>query len=729
VPLFAALLALALGLAYANSFQVPFLMDDDDSISNNPTIVSFRTALFPPGDSGATVSGRPLLNLSFAVNWRLGGRDVTGYHVGNLLIHFGAALLLFGVVRRTLRLPVIPPRIGEAATPLAGFSALLWAVHPLQTESVTYIVQRAESLVALFFLGALYAFIRAVTATSRGWAIVAGVACFMGMAAKEVMAAAPLVLILYDRTFLSGTFREAWRRHGRMHLVFLSGWLLLGALVVSSGARGATVGFGKITWLDYLLTQGPGITLYLVRAFVPVNLVFDYGVFMDRRWLIVIPGTVFIAGLVAATVLLVRRRPQAGFLGAWFILILGPTSSVVPVVSQTLAEHRMYLPLAAVIVGVAVAAWHVIGRRAWVVLGGVALALCIGTFDRNRDYRTPLAIWSDTVAKVPDNARAHNNLGIFLREAGRTEEALEHLSRAVDLAPTYALAHSNLGITLVRATLGIPQTGEDFEVGGRRQARAERVAKEEDQRRRVDAGLEYLRLSTELDPGNARLWSNLGTALFECGRADESLAAFQRAVALEPDNSAHPFNLANAFAEVGRLEEAAKNYEASLRMNPDQPDVLTNYAIILRWMERWPQALERLHAARDLSPNSARIRSNLGVVLLAAGRPDEGMAELKRALEMNPDLPQARYHLGLVLGQRGQVDEAIVHFEALLKSAPPTAELWSNLGVLYAQAGRIEQAVAATEQALALDPAYEAARDNLARLRAYQRGLPARPRP
>ena len=726
---FVVLLAVGLGIAYHNSFSVPFLFDDQESIENNPTLGSLVEALSPPRNSGVTVSGRPLLNLSFALNMRFGGLDVRGYHAVNLGIHFLAALLLFGVIRRTLQL--LPSGAGQhrEATLVAGAATLFWALHPLQTESVTYIVQRAESLVGLLFVATLYAFIRAITIPSRSWAAAAVVACFLGMMAKEGMAAAPLVLVLYDRTFVSGTFREVWRRHGRLHLLFASGWLILLALVVASGARGATVGYGQVTWLDYVLTQGPGIATYLLRAIVPVHLVFDYGAVLERRWLIVILGLVVVGSIVIATGLLLHRKPRAGFIGAWFLLILAPTSSFIPVASQTLAEHRMYLPLAAVAVAVALVARHFFASRAWPILGAVAVLFCAGTIDRNHDYRSPLSIWGDTVEKIPDNARALNNFGVFLREAGRVEEAMVQMGRALEIAPDYALVLSNLGATLVRHALGVSQTGDDVEVGGMRQARAESVAREPERARLVEIGLGHLRYATELGPNNARFWSNYATSLFECGRATEAVDKFERAIALEPESSVHHFNLANTLAEIGRLDDAARHYEAALEMVSRQPDVLVNYGILLRWQERWPESLARLEAARALSPNMARVRSNLGVTLLAMGRTEEGMSELTRALELNPDLPQARYHLGFALGQRGRVDEAIGHFEALLKLAPPTAELLSNLGVLYAQTGRIEQAVALTKQAIALDPDYEPARDNLARLTEFQRGAPAPARP
>ena len=199
--------------AYWHSLDGEFMFDDRVWIVENPSIKH----LWPLGDvllpaDAAHVGGRPIVSLSLAVNYALGGLDVRGYHAVNLAIHICAALVLFGVVRRTLVLPRLIARFGEAATPLAAIVALIWAVHPIQTEAVSYVIQRAESLVGLFYLLTLYCFIRGATAraTKPLWYLACFVACLLGMATKEVMVTAPIVLLLYDRTFLSDRFGSRW---------------------------------------------------------------------------------------------------------------------------------------------------------------------------------------------------------------------------------------------------------------------------------------------------------------------------------------------------------------------------------------------------------------------------------------------------------------------------------------------------------------------------------------
>ncbi len=277
-------------LAYSNSFTGSFIYDDAPSILGNPTIRHLWPIwqpLSPPHKGGITVEGRPLVNLSLAVNYALGGLDVWGYHALNLAIHLLAGLTLLGIVRRTLLQPKLRERFGAAANELALAVAVLWVVHPLQTESVTYIVQRAESLMGLFYLLTLYCFIRgAESPRPRAWYSLCVTACALGMASKEVMVSVPLMVLLYDRTFVSGSLREVWRQRWPLYLALASTWILLGYLMFFTGSFGNAVINAKengIAWWKYLLTE-PGVILYYLRlAAWPYPLCFDYYGWSLRR--------------------------------------------------------------------------------------------------------------------------------------------------------------------------------------------------------------------------------------------------------------------------------------------------------------------------------------------------------------------------------------------------------------------------------------------------------------
>jgi len=712
--------------AYHNTFHVPFLLDDDDSIGKNLTIRSFATALTPPTNSGVTVSGRPLLNLSLAINYRLGGTHLVGYHVGNLLIHFAAALSLFGVVRRTLKLPQFTKKFATHATPLAWFASALWALHPLQTESVTYIIQRAESLVGLCYLFTLYAFIRTVEKPSKVWTAITILACLCGMASKEVMATAPLVLFLYDRTFISGTFRQSWERHRGLYLGLVSCWLLLGGLIIASGGRGSSVGVTRLSSWDYALTQTSAIVRYLRLAIWPNDLVFDYGPTMEKIASVLVRSTVILVLLLAATLVALKKRPIAGFLGTSFFLILGPTSSVVAVLTQTIAEHRMYLSLAALVVGFVLLIYQVGKKFCWGALVAVAAALCVTTVYRNQAYQSTLSIWEDTVRKMPDNIRALNNVAVVYIDDKRYDDAINSLSAALELVPSFSVACCNLGRTYIfKAVLdaGLDKSSEDLVEGidfGRQGKSVEMLASNEN----VKKGVALLDKAVHADPTNASYVTFYGNALLALRQPEAALVQLEKAAELEPENRDAHFDLANALARLDHNDKAAKQFKIALRLKPDDADALTNYGSLLRRMDRLPESIDHLESALRLRPKFARAHSNLGVSLLQSGRTADGIHHLEEALRLDPNLPQAHYNLSNALADAGRTEEAIIHLEALLKIAPTTAELLSNLGVLYARAGRLQDAVTQTRRALELDPNDSAAQENLAKITAYLQSHP-----
>jgi hypothetical protein len=234
----------AVVLAYANSLEAPFVFDDIDAITKNPTIRALDSGVLSPPDD-LTVSGRPIVNLSLALNYALSGESVRSYHAINVVIHTLAAMCLLGLLRRTFGTFPLRNSLGEDARTLAFAAVLLWALHPLQTQSVTYVIQRAESLFSLFYLCTLYCFARVAgkagesnTAAMRnGWLVLSVLSCALGMASKEVMVSAPLVVILYDRVFLAASFREIWSNRRWYYLTLAGTWLVLAVLVWGTGDR------------------------------------------------------------------------------------------------------------------------------------------------------------------------------------------------------------------------------------------------------------------------------------------------------------------------------------------------------------------------------------------------------------------------------------------------------------------------------------------------------------
>lgn len=579
------IIVLAALIAYRNCFSVPSLLDDVPTITQNPSIRHLWPLwgpLFPPRDAGMPVDGRPVANFTLAVNYALGGVTPWGYHALNLAIHILAGLTLFGVVRRTLLRPVLQERFGASVGQLALAVAILWTLHPLQTEAVTYVSQRCESLMGLFYLLTLYCFIRGVVSSKPGeWYALSVAACLLGMGSKEVMVSAPLMVLLYDWIFVAGSFREVWTRRRRLYAGLAGTWVLLGYLVANASNRGGSAGFETgVSWWTYALTQCQAVVHYLRLSIWPYPLVFDYGTATVQHAGEALPYALALVVLAVGTVIALWRRRTIGFLGVWFFAILAPSSSVVPVATQTMAEHRMYLPLAAVVILGVMGVYIVMGRRSVVAFLVLACALGFLTAQRNEDYRTELSIWNDTVAKCPGNARARTNLGKALLGAGQLSEAIAQDEEAVRIRPDYARAHYNLGLALWRAG----------------------------QLRRAIGQYEE---ALKIDPDFVEAHVNLGIALSQVGSNQDALTQFTEALRLRPDSPEVICNLGQALFRTGQLQDAVDHYQQALRINPDYVEAHFDLGLALEKLGRTTEAIEHYQQALKLRPGFTAARNAL----------------------------------------------------------------------------------------------------------------------
>ena len=511
----------------------------------------------------------------------------------------------------------------------------------MQTEAVTYIVQRAESLMGLFYLLTLYCFIRGAEASAivgrEGskafapifWYTHAVAVCALGMASKDVMISAPVIVLLYDRTFLSGSFREALRRRGLVYLGLATTWVLLGYLVMSTGMLGSQAGEGEAAiWWRYALTE-PGVVVHYLRlAIWPEPLCLDYRWPIAEAWGTILPPVIVVATLLGATMWACQRNSVWGFLGAWFFLILAPTSSVLPL-KDLAFEHRMYLPLVAVVpAGVVTLAERLPGkghRLGWIACAMVAVVLAILTIRRNIDYRSELAIWQDTLRKRPNNARAHLNLGaIFaemhsnsantLSQAGRLQEAIRHYEQALRIMPAYAEVHNNLG-----------------------------------------------------------------NALCDAGRAQEAIGHFEQALRIKPGDATMHNNLANALRRLGKVDAAISQYEQALQLKPDYATAHNNLGIALCGLGRIQEAISHHKHALRIQPDSAEAHYNLGIALWHAGKTEEAIRHYEQALRIRPDYAEAHNNLGGALYTLGRTQLAIAHYEQALRIRPDYVDAQNNL--------------------------------------------------
>ena len=543
--------ALAAVAVYSNSFSASFHCDDTKVIHANPAI----RQLWPPWTPmlGTT---RPIGTWTFAVNYALHGLDVRGYHAVNLAIHVVAGLFLFGVVRRTLGRGRWAKRFGQAAGWLALIVAVLWVVHPLQTQAVTYIVQRLESLMGMFYLAALYGFVRAQDAR-RPWlwyvASVLAAACAMGT--KEVAVTFPLVVLWYDRALVAESWAELFaKRKGYYAALACLGLVcVVGVLTFQNKEE-----FHQAhDWLTYLVNQPAVIGQYLWLCFWPSGQCFDYAWRM-RPFDEIAHWWAAVGGLVLWTAWGVWRCKPWSFLGVWFFAILSVTS-LGAALADVVAEHRMYLPSAAVVTAVVIAVY--VGFERWaaahpaaafragasllILTLTAATALGSAAYLRNRVYRDDVSLWQDVVEKKERNPRGWGALGAALLEAGDDAQAEKCLRKAIELKPDYAEAHANLGVVLAN-------------------------------NKQPDEAAQHLWLALLLDPWPARKQqnqSNFMLALVQSAEPERTLAACLAATPINPPVAARIYcDLALGLLQSGRLERAAACGRAALQLAPGNAD-------------------------------------------------------------------------------------------------------------------------------------------------------------
>ena len=675
--LFSSLLLLAAVIGcYATSLPAGFIMDDASSIVTNRSIRSLwplGPVLFYQHQEGRTVDGRPLLNLSLAINRAFTGTAPWGFRAGNILLHWGNALLLLLLARRLMTTPAVPAAIRRQAGPLALAASLLWAVHPLGTTAVTYIIQRAEALGAFLLLATTLAVVvgirqrdHAASPTSEpiggpsrtttwGWLLVTGLLSALAGTAKETSVVIPLVTVLIDRALLAGSWRET-KKHWQWHLAAAASWPVVLVMLTALGGRGSSAGFGSTTspWL-YLLTQARAVWLYGLRIIAPWTLVFDYGDFVSdglgQSW----PWLLLTSSVFLAVCIGYARRPVA-FLGPLlFFVLLGPTSSIIPVKTQTIAEHRAYLASACLIVPAVAAGWlgclrlGLSGRPAAAGVGLLAVLLGLGTVTRNAEFLDTELLWRKALAGEPRNERAMINLAGSLI-ARDNPESLSEAARLLAAAAETGRYPRSLSINL--ASL-------------------------------YKAHRQYADALTELDvvlgftPDDPHVLASKGFVLWKLGRLPAAQATLEASLAIDPDNPTARLNLGNVLFDQGELPAASRCFEQAVAAAPRSANAWTHLGVALQAGGDAPAARAAFDRAISLAPDNAEARYNRANLFVSLDQLDAALADYAAAIELHPTFADAHYNLGVALLRCGRVAEAraaIATYQQL-GGQPPAAVL------------------------------------------------------
>ena len=608
----------------------------------------------------------PVTYTAFWAEWRLWGAHPLGYHAVNIALHGAEALMLWGILRR-LRLPG------------AYLAAFLFAVHPVNVESVAWIIQLKNLMAMLFTLACVRCFLEsgipAAEPLRKGRWYALSLLCFaLAMLSKGSVAPLPLVLL-----GIAAWKRRLSRRDALWSAPFFCAAAALAAVDVWFQKHGTGVAIRDAGLAERLAGAGAAVWFYLYKAVLPLNLVFVY-----PQWHIRAGNPLWWIPLLAAlgfTALLYRRRAGPGrpqlFGWCYFCAALVPVMGFTDVYFMKfslVADHYAHLALIGVVclAGAGWARWDARSRRVAVVRGApvtparlaggaVIVALAVLTWRQCGIYHDSRSLWSSVLAANPESIPAQNNLGNDLNAAGRPDEALAHYREALRIDPALPNAHNNIGMIL--AQMGrLPEAAAEFDEALRLnphdpEALVNQGLVLKGEGRTGEAIADFQR-ALVLEPGNADAQSDLGIALVAEGRLPEAAAAFGEAVRLRPENADACGYLGAALADTGRADEAIRAYQSAIRLGSNQPSLLFNLGNLLAQAGRLPEAIDAFGRAVALKPDYAEAHANLGSALVNAGRLDEAVGELRKAEQLNPGYAQIHRNLAVILRALGREGEA-----------------------------------------------------------------------
>jgi tetratricopeptide (TPR) repeat protein len=685
-------LVVAVIVVYLPVWRAGFIWDDDDHLTENPCIIGPLGLKEIWTTSEANIS--PLTRTMFWLEHAVWGLAPLPYHLVNVLLHAAVGIVLW----RLLRLMEIPG---------AWWGAALWALHPVEVESVAWISEMKNTESALFFLLSILFFLRWLGARGNWNYGLMFLFASLSIACKTTTVILPVILCL-----------AAWWTERRWRWRNLA--LVAPVLVLSAAGVGLSMWIQNMqldwyamparTWPQRVIGAGDAVWFYLGKIVWPHPLVTIYPPFRidPDRWIAYLPAL----GLVGLGLIFWLKRGSWGrpwfFALAYFLAALLSVIGLVnsPIFDYSLVfDHFQYLasmgPLALAGAGLARLGTTSFQAGRWLqpaVGSGLLLILGFLSWQRTWAYESEETLWSDTLAKNPDCWVGLNNLGLSLEKQGLLDQAIADYEKAVAIKPNFIEGYNDLGTALI-------QKGQ--------WAQAERE----------------FHAALAIKPDFVATHLDLGYVLLKEGRLDEATVEFKKALAIDPTMAQAHYNLGLVLARQGRKDEASAEYQAAQKLNPNYPEACNSLGILFFQDGEYEPAMAQFEHALSLNPNFFEARSNLATTLAKAGRTDEAIGQYRKILALNPNLPQAHYNLGGTLLQSGRVEEAIGEFQAALNLAPNFAEAHNNLGIALIQAGRPGEAVIEFQEALRINPSYAQAQAGLARAKAALGSAPATPKP
>jgi tetratricopeptide (TPR) repeat protein len=671
------LLTLAVFLVYGNTLFHSFHFDDIPSILEKPWI----RGLDKIPQFIFSVFSRPLVILSFNINHAISGFNVWSYHVFNILFHLTAACLVYRLallIETFFQSKGTPADNRRAGVPL--FSAFIFALHPLSTQSVTYISSRSTIMVTIFYLAGMILFFKGWlkknehTARTSGekfffsghW-FLAGICLILGILSKQTIVTLPVMLFLFHFYFVSGATFLKWLK-GQIKWMALIAVPVVCILTWKHFLGGGIVFASQtpFSWASYLLTQTFVVPFeYFRKLLFPFNLSIDvdFPLISDwslwANWIGVLALMVYLWLCVRVSDGAKNHHRLIGFGMAWVFITLLPTSSFVPLLDMAV-EHRTYLPM----VGFALLAagilrgllnqldapmlslWALKNQKVFAT--GAVLMLVfysVGTIERNAVWKNEISLWTDVKKKSPNLLRPYNNLGEAYDKRGEFDKAITEFEAALSLNANYFFALNNLG-NIYGKKKNYPKAIGYFEKALAQKADYSpahyNLARALDLTGKPDLAVQSYLKAIEFNPYFEQAFFNLANLLLQRGKPKEATEYFLKFLKMQPDHARARFGLGNAYAVQGKLETAYAEFQKSATLDPEFVFPHINMANIEMQRGNIESAITTYQRLLTRHPKLAGIHKNLGMIFYQFKNNREQAAfHFKESLRLEPDQPQA----------------------------------------------------------------------------------------
>ncbi len=690
---------------YSNTFDGAFQLDDETSITTNERIHRLEDI----GTIWRHWPARFLTYLSLAVNYHIGKEEVFGYHVVNLTLHLVATLLVFWFIGLLFRTPALRASVPAAFARLYAFlAALIFVTHPLQTQGVTYICQRAVTLASVFYLLTLCAYMKS-RLIERGeeegffnsWCILSWTSAAVAMFTKEWVITLPFAIWIIERFFISSGEKTPWRRLLPYFGITLILPLTMGLTrsVDFVQMRKADEPVPNMNLYQYLVTQFRVMFSYLRLLCFPANQMLDYDYPLYRS-IFVWPTFLGLMGLTGIGWLAARVRrhqPLITFGVIWFFLTIFPESGLIPI-RDLIFEHRLYLPMVGFALVVVGASFALLGRGDWrrptVLILTVALVFAVLTYRRNFVWKSQMTMWEDVADKAPGKARAYKGIGFEYEKAGDFKKALEAYQRAIELHPSYDEVYYNM------ANIYIEQ-------------------------KKFDLAMAMFDRAIEIKANYAMAYHNRALLYAMIGENDKAIHDLDKAIALRPDYTLAYRNRGYYYSLKKNYERSVVDYDRALELNPEYDVVWGERGAAYAKLGDYEKAIPDYRQALLLNMRTPQVYSNLGYALYKVGKSREALRHLTTAVQLDPNFVNAFHNRAQVYTDLKEYRKALVDFSRAIELAPDFAVAYRNRGVIYEDLQRDDKALQDFLKAVEIRPTYALVHHDLARLYARQ-GEPAK---